>query len=259
MHQKLRAQYNRIDQQEQFSLLRKLKFFHEFSHSEIWEVLRASSWQDYADGEEIVKEGEMDDRFYIIVQGRVGVARLGKALGYLDSGDCFGETSYVRGAKRTATIIASGNGHGHEGELYAARAGVGRMPAALQPGVPAQHDRPAAERGARSLAQSCRVFVVLDHRVRRMIVDRFEILRLDRIGAHPLVALRPTATSRTVSSTNFGLSYARSVTNFSSGRFRMPYTSHEAFDSATSISSSSHMCSLSFAVSVTCERWLCAP
>ncbi len=81
VHQKLRAQYNRIDQQEQFSLLRKLKFFHEFSHGEIWEVLRASSWQDYADAEEIVKEGEMDDRFYIIVQGRVSVQRLGRALG----------------------------------------------------------------------------------------------------------------------------------------------------------------------------------
>jgi hypothetical protein len=107
VHQKLRAQYNRIDQQEQFSLLRKLKFFHEFSHSEIWEVLRASSWQDYADAEEIVKEGEMDDRFYIIVQGRCAVARLGKPLGYLDTGDCFGETSYVRGAKRTATIVAA--------------------------------------------------------------------------------------------------------------------------------------------------------
>ena len=60
------------------------------------------------DAEEIVKEGEMDDRFYIIVQGRVGVQRLGKALGYLESGDCFGETSYVRGAKRTATINGRG-------------------------------------------------------------------------------------------------------------------------------------------------------
>src|SRR5277367_4208398 len=108
VHQKLRAQYNRIDQQEQFSLLRKLKFFHEFSHGEIWEVLRASSWQDYADSEEIVKEGEMDDRFYIIVQGRVSVQRLGRALGYLETGDCFGETSYVRGAKRTATINSAG-------------------------------------------------------------------------------------------------------------------------------------------------------
>ncbi|GAC1499093.1 MAG: hypothetical protein NVS1B6_05110 [Steroidobacteraceae bacterium] len=29
-------------------------------------------------------------------------------LGHLEDGDCFGETSYVRGAKRTATINASG-------------------------------------------------------------------------------------------------------------------------------------------------------
>jgi serine/threonine protein kinase len=108
VHQKLRAQYNRIDQQEQFGLLRKLKFFHDFSHGEIWEVMRASAWQDYADGEAIVKEGEMDDRFYIIVQGTVAVQGHGKQLGTLDTGDCFGETSYVRGAKRTATISAAG-------------------------------------------------------------------------------------------------------------------------------------------------------
>src|SRR5258707_10534656 len=106
VHQKLRAQYNRIDQQEQFSLLRKLKFFHEFSHGEIWEVLRASSWQDYADAEEIVKEGAMNDRFYIIVQRRVSVQRLGRGLGYLENGDCFGEASYGGGAKSNATIKA---------------------------------------------------------------------------------------------------------------------------------------------------------
>ena len=60
-------------------MLRRLKFFHEFSHAEIWEVLRASSWQDYAEGEEIVKEGEMDDRFYIIVSGSCAVERHGTA------------------------------------------------------------------------------------------------------------------------------------------------------------------------------------
>ena len=108
VHQKLRAHYERIDSQEQFSLLRRLKFFHDFSHGEIWEVLRASSWQDYTNGEEIVKEGEMDDRFYIIVTGRVAVERHGREVGKLTSGDCFGETSYARGAKRTATIKADG-------------------------------------------------------------------------------------------------------------------------------------------------------
>ena len=109
VHQKLRQQYSRMDQQEQFGLLRLLKFFHEFSHGEINEVMRASQWQDYASGEEIVKEGEMDDRFYIIVSGTCSVERNGRALGLLSTGECFGETSYVQGAKRTATIRSADN------------------------------------------------------------------------------------------------------------------------------------------------------
>jgi eukaryotic-like serine/threonine-protein kinase len=108
VHQTLREHNSRIDRQEQFGVLRRLKFFHEFSHAEIWEVLRASSWQDYAPTEEIVKEGEMDDRFYIIVSGHCGVERHRTRMGTLDTGDCFGEASYVEGAKRTATIRAVG-------------------------------------------------------------------------------------------------------------------------------------------------------
>ena len=50
VHQRLREANSRIDRQEQFGVLRRLKFFHEFSHAEIWEVLRASNWQDYAAG-----------------------------------------------------------------------------------------------------------------------------------------------------------------------------------------------------------------
>ena len=87
-------------------MLRRLKFFHEFATSEIWEVMRAGSWHDYLDGDEIVREGAMDDRFYVIVSGTVGVERGGRQLGRLETGDCFGETSYVRGARRQATIRA---------------------------------------------------------------------------------------------------------------------------------------------------------
>jgi eukaryotic-like serine/threonine-protein kinase len=107
VHQKLREQYSRMDQQEQFGLLRRLKFFHDFSHAEIMEVMRASQWQDYSSGQEIVKEGEMDDRFYIIVSGHCAVERNRQRAGLLSSGECFGETSYVQGAKRTATIRAA--------------------------------------------------------------------------------------------------------------------------------------------------------
>jgi CRP-like cAMP-binding protein len=109
VYQDLRTKYDSLDNQEHFDLLRTLTFFHEFSHAEIWEVLRASDWHEYQDGEDIVREGEMDDRFYIIVSGQADVEANGKKLGVLSNGACFGETSYVRGAKRTASITANGS------------------------------------------------------------------------------------------------------------------------------------------------------
>jgi len=108
VYQDLRTKYDSLDNQEHFDLLRTLTFFHEFSHAEIWEVLRASDWHEYGDKDDIVREGEMDDRFYIIVSGECDVEANGKRIGVLSNGDCFGETSYVRGAKRTASITANG-------------------------------------------------------------------------------------------------------------------------------------------------------
>lgn len=109
VHKDLRQKYDSLDNQEHFDLLRTSAFFHEFSHAEIWEVLRASDWHEYRGDQDIVREGEIDDRFYIIVAGKVTVESNGNRIGTLNSGDCFGETSYVRGAKRQASIKA----HGH--------------------------------------------------------------------------------------------------------------------------------------------------
>ncbi len=106
VNQQLRKRTEEVDNAEHFDLLRRLSFFHGFSQKEIWELLRASEWREYGQDEEIVREGEMDDRFYIIVSGRVLVESNGKTMGNLGNGDCFGETSYVSGAKRTATIKA---------------------------------------------------------------------------------------------------------------------------------------------------------
>ncbi|MGD9843560.1 MAG: protein kinase [Steroidobacteraceae bacterium] len=107
VHQRLREGSAKLDRQEQFSILRTLKFFHDFSHAEIMEVIRASQWQDYQADEEIVREGEMDDRFYVIVSGTAAVMRNGNVVGQIDAGDCFGETSYLRGARRMASIKAA--------------------------------------------------------------------------------------------------------------------------------------------------------
>jgi serine/threonine protein kinase len=104
--QGLREQYDRIDNQEHFDLLRRLSFFHDFSQQEIWELLRASEWREYGPGDEIVREGEMDDRFYVIVSGRVLVEANERVVGCLESGDCFGEASYVSDVKTSSTVKA---------------------------------------------------------------------------------------------------------------------------------------------------------
>jgi serine/threonine protein kinase len=106
VYQQLRDQVAKADNQEHFDQLRRLRFFHDFSGSEIWELLRASEWREYSTGDEIVREGEMDDRFYVIVDGNVTVEMNGRPVGVLSDGDCFGESSYVTGIKRNSTIRA---------------------------------------------------------------------------------------------------------------------------------------------------------
>jgi CRP-like cAMP-binding protein len=73
---------------------------------EIWEVLRAGTWQAHSRGDEIVSAGGTDDRFFVIVTGNCSVERQGMRIGRLEAGDCFGETSYLRGAKRQAAVGA---------------------------------------------------------------------------------------------------------------------------------------------------------
>jgi eukaryotic-like serine/threonine-protein kinase len=106
VYHSMRSQYAKPDNQEHFDQLRRLTFFHDFSGPEIWEVLRASEWREYSASDEIVREGEMDDRFYVIVNGRVVVEMNGGAVGGLSEGECFGESSYVVGVKRNSTIRA---------------------------------------------------------------------------------------------------------------------------------------------------------
>jgi serine/threonine protein kinase len=106
VYQQLRDQHAGMDNQEHFDLLRRLRFFHDFSHEEIGELLRASEWREYGAGDEIVREGDLDDRFYVIVAGRVTVEAGGRTVGALTDGDCFGESSYIAGFKRNSTIKA---------------------------------------------------------------------------------------------------------------------------------------------------------
>jgi serine/threonine protein kinase len=106
VHQKLRASQSEIDDEERFAVLRKLRFFHDFSHAEIREVMRASTWCEYQPGEAILRAGDIDDRFYIVVSGSVRLGRGGETVGTIAAGGCFGEASYAEGSRRDTVAEA---------------------------------------------------------------------------------------------------------------------------------------------------------
>jgi len=97
-----------ITEQEKFIAIKQLDFFQGFPDAELWEILRASTWQDYKDGEDIIVEGELDDCFYIIAAGKVSVRKHNKTIRGLAKGDCFGEMGYLTRTRRTATIKSEG-------------------------------------------------------------------------------------------------------------------------------------------------------
>ena len=97
-----------ITEQEKFNSIKQLEFFQGFPDAELWEILRASTWQDYNKSEDIIKEGELDDCFYIIADGKVNVSKNNRAIRTLEKGDCFGEMGYLAKTKRTASIRSEG-------------------------------------------------------------------------------------------------------------------------------------------------------
>jgi serine/threonine protein kinase len=108
VHQKLRATQAEIDDEERFAVLRKLRFFHDFSHSEIREVMRAGVWTECQPGEPVLRPGDIDDRFYIVVSGTVRLSRGGDIIGRVPAGGCFGEAGFAEGSRRDTVVEAEG-------------------------------------------------------------------------------------------------------------------------------------------------------
>lgn len=96
-----------LDEHHKFVAIRSLGFFNGFSDLEVWETLRAGTWESFEAGQTIVGEGNIDFSFYILVSGEVNVARGGKVITTFGSGDCFGEMGYVSRIQRMATIRAA--------------------------------------------------------------------------------------------------------------------------------------------------------
>lgn len=91
---------------QRFDTLKELGFFKGFTDGEIWELVRASNWQSYPPGAVIIKEGDIDESFYIILSGVVNIQKHGQQLDILQDGDCFGEMGFVSKTERSATVVA---------------------------------------------------------------------------------------------------------------------------------------------------------
>jgi hypothetical protein len=107
-HQKLRSSQSDIDGEERFAVLRRLRFFHDFTHAEIREVMKSGCWMECQPGETVLRAGDTDDRFYVVVSGCARLSRFGEPAGRVETGGCFGEAGFAEGARRDTVIEAEG-------------------------------------------------------------------------------------------------------------------------------------------------------
>ncbi len=105
----LRLAGESVSDSERFNELRDMPFFEDFDDVELWEVVRIGSWKTLEAGTVIIREADKGESFFLLIEGEVGVALLGKVLSSIKPGGCFGEILYFSGriGRRTTTITAN--------------------------------------------------------------------------------------------------------------------------------------------------------
>jgi serine/threonine protein kinase len=96
----------RLSQQEKYQQVKNLHFFADFPDHDLWELINAAEWLRLGRNEEIVRQGEADAAFYVLVAGEVAVVKSGRRIVRLLPGDCFGEMGLLSRRPRTASIVA---------------------------------------------------------------------------------------------------------------------------------------------------------
>jgi eukaryotic-like serine/threonine-protein kinase len=87
-------------------LLKSITFFRSFSREEIEEVIRLGTFIRYNASQVIVREGDVDTTFFIILSGTVRVFQDNRKIEDLHRGACFGEMGAFTRSARTAHVIA---------------------------------------------------------------------------------------------------------------------------------------------------------
>ena len=90
--------------------LQAVPFLNSFSDEQLDEVLTSSSLIEAEDGDVIIREGSIDSRIYVLLNGTLDVCVGGKKVASITrSGEVFGELAIVNQDKRLASVLASGH------------------------------------------------------------------------------------------------------------------------------------------------------
>lgn len=87
--------------------LKQLEFFRGFEEVELWEVLRISTWREIPADVLLMREGDEESGFGIIIEGEVEVSVEDRAICRLGAGEVVGEMAYLNQdlPRRCASIV----------------------------------------------------------------------------------------------------------------------------------------------------------
>ncbi|MDJ0828886.1 MAG: cyclic nucleotide-binding domain-containing protein [Desulfobacterales bacterium] len=97
------------DNIENIQKLMSLPPLRNFETKSLRQLLKMSKIREYAHGELIIREGDIDPWLYFLLSGKVRVRKQGVDLFILDNiGDIFGEMRLLDGLDRSASVYAEG-------------------------------------------------------------------------------------------------------------------------------------------------------
>ena len=81
--------------------------FRSCSEEELNHIADLASARTAVEGEDIIRQGDLAEEFFIIVSGSADVSRDGETIASLEPGDYFGELALFDRALRNATVTAT--------------------------------------------------------------------------------------------------------------------------------------------------------
>ena len=90
------------------ALLKRVPLFTECRNEPLELIRRLADEVDVADGYTLMRQGDIGQEFFLIVDGRVRIERDGQTVATLGPGDYLGEISLISEERRSATAVTEG-------------------------------------------------------------------------------------------------------------------------------------------------------